>query len=126
MINFSQVPIFLSLLGKFWQNKTYSLFFRYNIFLISLQFAYLFWMYPKLPNQIPLYLSQPWGESWLAPVSLIFILPSFSLIVIFLNSSIAMLIHHQWSLLAKLLLAFSLVFTIMSSVSLYQIINLVI
>lgn len=125
MINFSVIPIFLSTLGKFWQNKTYSLFFRWNIFIISLQFTYLFWMFPKLPDQIPLYFSEPWGESWIASTSLIFILPSFSIIVIFLNSLIAMSIHHQWPLLAKLLMSFSLIFAILSSVSLYQIINLV-
>lgn len=123
-MKFSNVPLFLSSLGQFWQNRTYSLFFRWNIFLISLQFTYLFWRYPNLPNQIPLYFSRPWGESWLAPLPFIFLLPSFSLITLLVNSSIALLIHRQWSLLAKLLLAFSLVFTILSSVSLYQIINL--
>lgn len=123
-MNLANVPSFLSSLGKFWQNRVYSLFFRWNIFLISLQFTYLFWRYPNLPPQIPLYFSQPWGEPWLAPVPIIFLLPSFSLIILLVNSSIALLIHRQWPLLAKLLLAFSLIFVILASVSLFQIINL--
>ncbi len=125
-MNINSISIFLSSLGKFWQNRTYSLFFRWNIFLIAAQFFYLFWSYPNLPNQIPLYFSQPWGESWLASLPMIFLLPSFSLIIVLVNSSIALLIHHQKPLLAKILLAFSLLFSILSSVSLFQIINLVI
>jgi len=124
-MNFSGVPLFLSSLGQFWQNKVYSLFFRWNIFLISLQFVYLFWKYPNLPNQIPLYFSQPWGESWLVSTPLIFLLPGFSLAIILVNSVIALLIHRQWSLLARLLSSFSLVFTILSTISLYHIIDLV-
>lgn len=123
-MKFTNIPLFLSSLGKFWQNRAYSLFFRWNIFLIALQFLYLFWSYPNLPNQIPLYFSQPWGESWLTPVPFIFLLPSFSLIILLVNSSIALLIHRQWPLLAELLLVFSLIFVILASVSLYQIINL--
>lgn len=115
----------MSSLGKFWQNRAYSLFFRWNIFLISLQFVYLFWYYPSLPQEIPLYFSQPWGESWLTPVPFIFLLPSFSLIILLVNSSIALLIHRLQPLLAELLLAFSLIFVILASVSLFQIINLV-
>jgi hypothetical protein len=57
---------------------------------------------------------------------MIFLLPSFSLIIILLNSTISLLIHQKWPLLSRLLLAFSLVFTILSTVALYQIINLVI
>lgn len=123
---FSEIPIFLSSLGKFWQNRGYSLFFRWNIFLISVQFLYLFWSYPSLPYQLPLYFSRPWGELWLASTPFIFLLPSFSLIIILFNSTIALLIHQGWPLLARLLLIFSLIFTILSLVSLYQIINLVV
>ena len=112
-------------MGKFWQNRVYSLFFRWNIFLIAIQFLYLFWSYPNLPEQVPLYFSEPWGDSWLTSTPLILLLPFFSLIIVFINSTIAMLIHRQKTLLAKLLLAFSLIFTILTSVSLYQIINLV-
>lgn len=115
----------MSSLGKFWQNKVYSLFFRWNIFIVSLQFVLLFWQYSNLPEQIPLYFSEPWGESWLVSTPFIFLLPSFSLIVLLLNSTIALLIHRQWPLLARLLLAFSLVFSILSGISLYQVINLV-
>jgi hypothetical protein len=57
---------------------------------------------------------------------MIFLVPSFSLIIILLNSTISLLIHQKWPLLSRLLLAFSLVFTILSTVALYQIINLVI
>jgi len=123
-MNFPNIPAFLSSLGKFWQNRVYSLFFRWNLFIVSFQFFYLFYSYSKLPDQIPLYFSRPWGESWLAPSHMIFLLPSFSLIIILINSTIAMLIHRQWSLLARLLQAFSLVFSILSLVALFQVINL--
>lgn len=125
-MKFSNLPIFLSSLGKFWQNRVYSLFFRWNIILIIFQFVYLFGSYQNLPNQVPLYFSEPWGESWLVPVFMIFLLPSFSLIIVLVNSTISLLIHQKWPLLSRLLLAFSLVFTILSTVALYQIINLVI
>lgn len=123
-MNISKLPLFLSSLGKFWQNRVYSLFFRWNIFLLSLQFLYLFYFYSRLPSQVPLYFSEPWGDSWLVPTPLIFFIPSFSLLIVLINSIIALLIQRQWPLLARLLLAFSLVFAILSSVSLYHIVNL--
>lgn len=124
-MNLQSIPFFLSSLGKFWQNRTYSLFFRWNILLVVFQFAYLSWYYPNLPEQLPLFFSQPWGDAWLVSTPVIFLLPIFSLTVVLINSTIAMLVHRNWSLLSKLLLAFSLVFALLTSVSLFQIINLV-
>lgn len=123
-MNFKSLPVFLSSLGKFWQNRTYSLFFRWNFVLLILQFTYLFYFYSRLPSQVPMYFSQPWGNSWLVSTPFLFLIPLFALLIILINSIIALLIHRQWPLLARLLLAFSLVFALLSSVSLYHIIDL--
>ncbi|PIU73620.1 hypothetical protein COS78_01355 [Candidatus Shapirobacteria bacterium CG06_land_8_20_14_3_00_40_12] len=125
-MNFSFVPVFLSAMGKFWQNRTSSIFLRWNIILITFQFAYLFFRYSSLPPEIPLFFSEPWGKAWLAPTTALFLLPFFSLLIGLGNHVIALTIYLKWPLLSRLLVVFSLVFSVFASLSLYQVIRLAI
>lgn len=123
-MNFSSLSAFLSSLGKFWQDKSSASFLRWNIFFIIFQFVYLFFRYQNLPPEVPIFFSQPWGQSWLAPSAAIFLLPFFSLLIGLANHVVALIIHIRWPLLSRLLIIFSLIFSILASVSLYQIIRL--
>jgi len=113
-------------MGKFWQNRTSSIFLRWNIILITFQFAYLFFRYSSLPPEIPLFFSEPWGKAWLAPTTALFLLPFFSLLIGLGNHVIALTIYLKWPLLSRLLVVFSLVFSVFASLSLYQVIRLAI
>ena len=123
-MNFSFIPAFLSAMGKFWQDKTSSVLLRWNIILVTFQFVYLFFRYRSLPPEVPLFFSEPWGKAWLAPTAALFLLPFFSLLIGLGNHVIALTIYLKWPLLSRLLVVFSLIFSVLAALSLYQVIRL--
>jgi len=122
---FTTLSIQLSTLGKFWQEKINGQFFRWNLTLIFLQILYLVYRFNSLPPQVPIFFSLSWGESQLGPASTLFILPTLSIIISLINNSIATLIHRSCLLFSRLLVIFSLVYSILSTISLFNIINLI-
>jgi hypothetical protein len=115
----------LANLGSFWQGKTNAKIFRWNLIFIIGQIAFLFWKFNSLPPQVPLYYSLPWGESQLAQASLLFILPTISLIILLINHLFAISLTKTSLLLSRILLAISLVFSFLSLVSLLHIVYLI-
>jgi len=118
---FSQI----SILGNFWQEKINQLLFRWNIILIVLQLAILIIKFNSLPQQVPLYYSLPWGEGQLAAAASLFLLPTFSIIILLLNNLIATFFLKIIPLFSRLLPIFSLIFSLLSSISLIRIIILI-
>jgi len=119
---FSQI----SSLGHFWQEKTNSRIFRWTLLFIVVQFTFLIWKFNQLPNEVPLYYSLPWGESQLASASALFLLPTFSLLVLLINHLLAVAFLKITPLLSRLLIIMSLIFSLFSLITLLQIINLII
>lgn len=115
----------ISILGKFWQEKVNNQIFRWNILIIGLQLGFLIYKFNILPAQIPLYYSQPWGEPQLASASALFLLPTFSIIIVLINNLLATFFLHNVQLLSRLLVIFSLLFSFLSLITLFQIINLI-
>jgi len=122
---FKSIYIQISTLGKFWQEKITNQIFRWNILLIGIQIAFLIYKFAVLPDQVPLYYSQPWGEDQLAPASSLFLLPTFSIVVLLINNLLATFFLHTVQLLSRLLVIFSLLFSFLSFITLFQIINLI-
>lgn len=118
---FSQI----SLLGNFWQEKINSHFFRWNLLLIIFQIAILIFKFNDLPQQVPLYYSLPWGDEQLASTASLFLLPTFSIIILLINNLIATFFFKTIPLFSRLLVIFSLVFSFLSSISLTRIILLI-
>jgi len=118
---FSQV----SILGNFWQEKINSQFLRWNLFLIISQIIILFFKFNDLPQQVPLYYSLPWGEGQLASATSLFLLPTFSIVVLLINNLIATFFFKSISLFSRLLVIFSLIFSLLSTISLTRIILLI-
>ncbi|MFA6368862.1 MAG: hypothetical protein WCX20_00580 [Candidatus Shapirobacteria bacterium] len=118
---FSQI----SILGNFWQEKINQFLFRWNIILIVLQLAILIIKFNSLPQQVPLYYSLPWGEGQLAAAASLFLLPTFSIIILLLNNLIATFFLKIIPLFSRLLPIFSLIFSLLSSISLIRIIILI-
>lgn len=113
------------LIGKFWQDKQLSLIFRWNFIVILIQIALIAISYQKLPQLIPFYFSLPWGESWLAPVDFIFILPSISFLILLINNFISSLFIVSIRLFSILLSVTSLVCSIFLCYAILQILRLV-
>ncbi|HAP37738.1 hypothetical protein A2574_00530 [Candidatus Shapirobacteria bacterium RIFOXYD1_FULL_38_32] len=111
-------------LGKFWQQKNNSQVLRSNLLIITVQIVLLIYKFNDLPPQVPLFYSLPWGEPQLAPASQLFFLPTFSIVFSLINNLLAATIFSKTTLLSKLLVVSSLVISILSLVTLFQIISL--
>jgi len=120
------VSSFFGNLGKFWQTTLNSRLLRFNIILFITQLTIIIWFYRELPPEIPLFFSRPWGSAWLTSTSSIFILPLLSLVTLLLNYFLALYYHQKKLILSQLLVIFSLIITLFSTVSVLKIISLVI
>lgn len=94
------------------------------ILFASLLALFIFWR--KLPPQIPLYYSSPWGEEQLAQTFFILILPLSSLAFGLVNLFLAVFFFDKQPLASKILSLAAVVYVLLSSLALVKIIFLVI
>lgn len=120
------VSSFFNNLGKFWETSFNSRFLRLTLILFVSQIVLIVWFYNQLPPQIPLFFSRPWGQSWLTSPASIFILPLFSLITLLLNYLLALYFYSKKLLLSQLLVIFGFIISLLSTISVLKIINLII
>jgi hypothetical protein len=126
MSRFTIFSIKLATLGKFWQEPVNSQALRWNLLFILTGLIYLFFRFNDLPPTVPLYFSLPWGESELAPAVNLFILPGFSIVITLINYFLAIFLLDGNRLLSRLLVIFSSLFSCLSLVALFEIINLIV
>src|SRR3989339_1514639 len=105
---------YLSALGHFWEDKINADLLRWNLFFVSVSLFYLIVRFSQLPPQVPLFYSLTWGEAQLVSAAGLFLLPTSSVVVALLNHLLAALLLRPTTLLSRLLLVFSLVFSILS------------
>jgi len=115
----------LSILGQLWQNKPITKIFRWNITIILFQLIFLVSKFSHLPQQVPLFYSRPWGEARLAPISTLFLLPGFSIIILLVNHLLAAIFLKSISLFTYLSVVFSLLFSSFSLISIVKIVYLI-
>lgn len=84
----------------------------------------LFWQ--KLPPQLPLFYSRPWGEKQLVQAWRLGILPGLSLIVILINLLTAKIIGGKVRLATQIIIFFTSIFCFLCFYTLLRIIILVI
>ena len=121
-----QISINIAKIGQFWQEKVNGTMFRWNLFLVVFQFSYVWYRYNDLPPEVPLFYSRPWGAEQLANSSLILLLPLLSLVIMLFNNLLAVFFLHSHSLLSRLLIITSLIFSALSLITIFRSINLVI
>lgn len=119
------ISSFFGNLGKFWQSGPNYRLVRFNIILIAVQITLIIWFFKDLSPEIPLYFSRPWGEAWLAPATLIVLLPLFSIFVALINYFLALFYYQKKALLSKLLVVFSFIISLFSTISIIQIFRLI-
>jgi len=109
------------------KDKYISIFIQTSLFLsfLSLGFFLLNLFTQNLPPELPLYYSQSWGKAQLASKYELLILPLSSLVVFFINFSLARTVYSSNKVLARILLAFSPIYSFLSAYTLFKIINLV-
>lgn len=116
----------LARLGQFWQQSFNSKLFRWNLLFVVLQLSILIWQFSNLPQQLPLYYSLPWGESQLVTASTLFIIPTLSIILFFVNHLFAIGLSQKNILLSNLLIFTSLIVSFFLLITLVKIIYLVV
>ena len=117
---------FFGNLGKFWESKINSRILRLNILIFLFEIVAIVWFFNRLPPEIPIFFSRPWGSAWLSGTSSIFILPLFAFLAALINYFLAIYYHQKKTILSELLVIFSFIVSLFSAVSLIKIISLVI
>jgi len=86
----------------------------------SLVFLFISWN--KLPNQVPLWYSKPWGEDRLVSPSWLYLLPGASICWYIINTALSMHVTKDHLVFSQILFLSSLVVSIFSFVTLFMII----
>lgn len=97
-----------------------------NFVLLTIQVVVIISVWRFLPPEIPLFYSRPWGKDQLVAYPGIIFLPLISFFVLLANQTIARAASQEESLIKKTLAIASLTFAFLSSITLIQIIRLII
>jgi len=110
---------------KLWQFKKFKMAIRAFVvfFIVSLLIIILKWK--KLPPEVPLFYSLPWGEEQLADPLQLLILPFSSLVAFTLNFFLASIFLEKEPWLCRILILTSTVFSFLSMLTLIKIIFLI-
>ena len=98
---------------------------QWGAFFLAGQLILLGFFWRKLPPQIPLFYSHPWGEEQLTNPFGLLILPVFSFFIILINAVVASLVSAEEKLVSQLLIIFATVFNFLCLITLFRIIILV-
>lgn len=110
----------------FEKNQPSSLVFWINLFLILIDIALIFWKKNLLPDQVPLFYSRPWGEEQLVTNLFLFLLPILSFVVLLVNNLFSIIFLKKGDIFFIWINAsISLLFTVLSTITLWKIIFLI-
>lgn len=115
----------LSDLGQFWQQKNNGRILRWNIFFICFQIGLLAWKFANLPPQVPLYYSLPWGSSQLVNSSSLFLLPTISVVILFIDNLFSVSFFKNFRLISLFSIVTSLIISFFLAVTLFKIVFLI-
>jgi len=112
----------ISLFTDIHTNTIIRLSSRITILLICCSLAVLIFSWNKLPLEVPLWYSKPWGEDRLADPSWLFLLPGASLFWYLINSLLTINITKDHLVFSQILFLSALLVSIFSFVTLSMII----
>ena len=115
----------LANLGSLWIIKTARHSIETCLILIILQVGAVWFSFPNLPSEVPLYYSLPWGKVQLAPSSSLFYLPGLSLAVLLVNIILSLPFIKSEKFLSVCLLWTSGLFSLFCLITLTKIIVLI-
>lgn len=95
------------------------LFILFCLGLVSINFS-------QLPPEVPLFMQRPWGEDQLVPKSWLWLQPGLLLLFFLINYAVSLLTMKNEPLTARILGGTVLICSVMSIISLWNIMNLVI
>jgi len=95
------------------------------LLLLGFHFLFFIFHFKKLPPQLPLFYSRPWGEEQLGLSWQLTVLPFLTLLFFVFDLFLASKLYHQYPLLAQILVWTSFTFTLLATITLVKIIFLV-
>lgn len=100
-------------------------FYVVSVSLVVLMSLVIVGIWSKLPSQLPLFFTYPWGEARLAPKILLAILPGLTAFFILINILLGRYYHNYPVLISRILASVSMVIAIMMSLAMYGILQAV-
>lgn len=108
------------------QDKILTARFRLAFIICVVQLVILFSFWQRLPPQVPLFYSRPWGTNQLTSPLGLLTLPGLSVAIILINLLIGRFIDQKEILMKQIISTAALVFNLLCLITLVQIIRLVI
>ncbi len=93
---------------------------RLSLFLTALNLILVAIFFRKLPPEIPLFYSRPWGESQLVTKNQFLILPLGGLLILIINLRLASFLFSRELILAKIITWTTTVISLLISISLIK------
>lgn len=96
----------------------------FNLILAALMMLSVAISAPKLPKQLPLFYSLPWGDSQLVDISQFLILPFMAILITLVNLAISWHLHESQIVLKRMLSIGSGIITLLILVTTFRIISI--
>lgn len=108
-----------------WQEKTIRTATRISFAILFFALGFLLLTWKRLPPELPIFYSLPWGEEQLGNPAFLLILPIGSLLIGIVNFSLAVFSFERQPLAAKVLIWVTSSLTFLASLTLVKIIFLI-
>ncbi|MFI5205385.1 MAG: hypothetical protein ACHQVK_00425 [Candidatus Paceibacterales bacterium] len=96
----------------------------FNLILATLMMFSVALSAPKLPKQLPLFYSLPWGETQLVDISQFIILPFMAILITLINLAISWHLHESQIVLKRMLSIGSAAITLLILITTLRIISI--
>ncbi len=107
------------------RDKTIKIGLQLSLAWLAIQLLLLAFFWRKLPSQVPLFYSRPWGTEQLVRPGGLLILPALSFLVMLINAVAVSLISGEEKLINQLLIIFTTIFSFLCLITLFKIITLI-
>ncbi len=108
---------FLNDKASFWS-------FIISIIFVFSQVSLIIFFWKRLPPEIPLFYSKPWGSAMLAPQIYIWLVPAMALLIIFINFCVVIFFMQENKFLNRILCVTSLLVGFTTFYGLFRILTL--
>ena len=112
-------------LGQLFQDRVVAVNVFLSIVLLITGMVFLAVASGKLPPEVPLFMTQSWGKSQLAPSRALILLPGSLLLFLLVNLGLGAYYFSKHQLLARILSGATLACAVLQTITIWQIIALV-
>lgn len=112
-------------LTQLWQDPVIGLSFKVTAFLLGFFIFILLFFYWRLPPEIPLTYSRPWGGEQLVSIVFLFVIFSLIMLIVLANALLATFLFSREQLLARILVWISTLVVLLVDITVLRVVLLV-